>query len=143
PPEIRQFENLMGKINLGNTVEYQPQGECVHGGNMVVSRQLYQRLGGMEPDQIGRLVAGSGDVGLCRRAQDLGYQILWVPEARVYHYQSLRRNGCLRDLMRREFNNGISRAFEDLKLKPVSNGREWVLKFALRKTARLPIVLLS
>lgn len=139
PPEpIRHFEYLMGKINISDQVQSIYIGGCVNGGNMVIDKELYLRIGGMEPDQVGQLIAGSGDVGLCHRVQALGYDIFWVPHALVYHRQFLNKNGCLRDLMRREFNNGICSAFEDTRKQKLNLAKKTVVPRMLTITVRLP-----
>lgn len=121
PPneEVRAFEHLMGKINLGAQRMSLPQGKYLNGGNMVIERELFLRLGGMEPDQVGSRLVGSGDVGLCRRVLALGEEILWVPDALVFHWQTAKINGRLRDLVRREINNGICWAYEDAQSREI------------------------
>lgn len=134
---IRQFEYLMGKIDLGDQVKPIPPGGYINGGNMVITKELYLCLGGMEPDQVGTLIAGSGDTGLCHRVQALDHDIFWVPEALVYHWQVLNKNGHMRDLLRREFNNGIVRAFEDIERQKLYLRRRVIVHRALARSKDL------
>lgn len=138
PDEIRTFERLMGKIDYGERVFALPKGKHVNGGNMVIDREFYLQIGGMGPDQVEGWLAGSGDVGLCRQAQSLGVDILWVPGALVYHWQTAKRNGQLRDLMRREMNNGICQAYEEMHHKRSGLRRRGLIKKLL---ARIVVVL--
>lgn len=117
PDEVRAFERLMGKLDYGERIFPLPKGKYVNGGNMVIDREFYLQIGGMEPDQVEGLLSGSGDVGLCRQVQTLGFDIIWVPDALVYHWQTAKRNGRLLDLMRREMNNGICQAYEEMQQK--------------------------
>ncbi|MBI5296369.1 MAG: glycosyltransferase [Chloroflexi bacterium] len=126
--EIRAFERLMGKIDYGERVFALPKGQYVNGGNMVIEREFYLQIGGMEPDQVEGWLSGSGDVGLCRHVQALGLDIFWVPGALVYHWQTATRNGQLRDLMRREMNNGICQAYEEMQQKKTGLRRRSMIK---------------
>jgi GT2 family glycosyltransferase len=130
PPadEIRAFERLMGKIDRGNQIFVLPKGKYINGGNMVIDRELFLSIGGMEPDQVKGVLAGSGDVGLCRKVQSLGFDIVWVPKALVYHWQIAKLNGKLLDLMRREVNNGICKAYEEIQQKKGHLHRRRILK---------------
>jgi len=112
PSWVRSFEEMMGKLDLGTGCFWLPEGQVVYGGNLLVRRDFFHRIGGMEPDQFGRIILGSGDVGLSLSANRYGYKVLWVGDAGVWHLQKKRVNGRLYDLMRREFNDGVMAAFE-------------------------------
>lgn len=135
--EIRAYEHLMGKISFGNQRMPLPDGKYLNGGNMVIDRELFLGLGGMEPDQVGGILVGSGDVGLCRNVRANGLEIIWVPEALVYHWQTLKTNGRLRDLMRREMNNGICQAYEEFRQKGSTLSRKHLFRHILSKVNRL------
>lgn len=109
---VRSFEQLMGKIDFGNGRFWLREGQIVYGGNLLVRRDFFHKIGGMEPDQCGKIILGSGDVGLSLSANRHGYKVLWVGDAKVWHHQKRIINASLYDLMRREFNDGIMTAFE-------------------------------
>jgi GT2 family glycosyltransferase len=127
----------MGKIDYGDHVFALPKGKYINGGNMVIDRELYLSIGGMEHDQVGGVLVGSGDVGLCRRVQSLGFDIVWVPKALVYHWQTVKTNGRLLDLMRREMNNGIWKAYEDIQQNKWNLQRRRILKKLLSKATSI------
>jgi len=109
---VRPFEDLMGRINFGEGSFWLREGQFVNGGNLLIRRDFFLEIGGMEPDQVGKIILGSGDVALSLSANRRGHKALWVGEARVWHHQRRGVNARLRDLMRREFNNGIMTAYE-------------------------------
>lgn len=64
PSWVKAFEQLMGKIDFGNGSFWLREGQIVYGGNLLVRRDFFHEIGGMEPDQFGKIILGSGDVGL-------------------------------------------------------------------------------
>lgn len=112
PSWVTPFEYLMGRINFGAGSFWLREGQSVNGGNLLIRRDFLLKIGGMEPDQVGKIILGSGDVALSLSANRLGHKALWVGDAIVWHHQRRGVNARLRDLMRREFNNGIMTAYE-------------------------------
>ncbi|MBN1832778.1 MAG: glycosyltransferase family 2 protein [Deltaproteobacteria bacterium] len=112
PSWVTPFECLMGRTNFGEGSFWLREGLSVYGGNLLIRRDFFLEIGGMEPDQVGKIILGSGDVALSLSANRRGHKVLWVGDARVWHHQRRGVNARLRDLMRREFNNGIMTAFE-------------------------------
>lgn len=112
PSWVRPFEFLMGKIDFGKACFWLREGQSVCGGNLLIRRDFFNKIGGMEPDQVGKIILGSGDVALSLSANRHGHKVLWVGDAKVWHHQRRCVNARLRDLMRREFNNGIMTAYE-------------------------------
>lgn len=90
--------------------------------NFAVSREIFQSLGGFSENFP---LAAAEDRELCDRALQLGYQMIYVPEALVYHYHYL----TLSKFCRQHFNYGRgaihfnqARAKRDLgKIKPESS----------------------
>ena len=112
PSWVTPFEYLMGRIDFGEGSFWLREGQSVNGGNLLIRRDFFLEIGGMEPDQVGKIIFGSGDVALSLSANRLGHKALWVGDAKVWHHQRRRVNARLGDLMRREFNNGIMTAYE-------------------------------
>ncbi|MBW2304800.1 MAG: glycosyltransferase [Deltaproteobacteria bacterium] len=112
PSWVTPFEYLMGRINFGKGCFWLSEGQAVNGGNLLIRRDFFHEIGGMEPDQVGKIILGSGDVAISLSANRRGHRVLWVGDARVWHHQKRSVNARLRDLMRREFNNGIMAAYE-------------------------------
>lgn len=113
PPKwVIPFEFLMGKINFGPGIFWLKKGQSANGGNLLIQRDFFLQIGGMEPDQVGKLIFGSGDIALSLSANRLGHNVLWVEDAKVWHHQRREINAKLNDLLRREFNNGIMIAYE-------------------------------
>lgn len=74
---VRQFEMLDYE-----TREARPSG-WVAGTGMAVRKELFKRLGGFDE----RFFLYFEDVDLCLRTWLEGYQVWYLPRARVYHYQ--------------------------------------------------------
>jgi len=118
PPNwVIPLESLMGKIDFGSGNFWLKRGQVANGGNLLIQRDFFLSIGGMEPDQVGKLVFGSGDISLSLSANRSGNNVLWVGNARVRHHQRREVNAKLNDLLRREFNNGIIMAYELQKQK--------------------------
>jgi glycosyltransferase involved in cell wall biosynthesis len=117
PAWIGDFEHLMGRINFGKDTFWLNSGRYVNGGNLLIDRQFFREIGGMEPDQVGRIILGAGDTALNFTANKYGHKVLWVGNAKVWHHQRKVINARACDLLRREFNNGIMITYEAHKEK--------------------------
>ncbi|NND81964.1 MAG: glycosyltransferase [Gammaproteobacteria bacterium] len=59
---------------------------------LITPRQLYQQLGGL--NEIDFAVAYN-DIDYCLRVEQMGLDIIWTPEARLYHHESVSRGDDL------------------------------------------------
>jgi len=113
PPNwVIPLERSMGKVDFGPGNFWLKKGQLANGGNLLIQRDFFLSIGGMEPDQVGKLVLGSGDISLSLSANRFGHNVLWVGSARVRHHQRREVNAKLKDLLRRGFNNGMVMAYE-------------------------------
>jgi len=55
---------------------------------LVTSRSLFEELGGLDEKS---LKVAYNDIDFCLRVEQLGYEIIWTPEARLYHHESVSR----------------------------------------------------
>ena len=55
---------------------------------LVTWRHLYQDLGGFDQENLG---IAFNDVDYCLRVRQAGWQVIWTPNARLYHYESVSR----------------------------------------------------
>lgn len=60
---------------------------AVTGACLMTRRSVYDEAGGMGED----FVVALNDIDFCMKVRSLGYQILWNPYARLYHYESKSR----------------------------------------------------
>jgi N-acetylglucosaminyl-diphospho-decaprenol L-rhamnosyltransferase len=82
----RSLNSLLGRP--GETVNVQQEipaevieAEAVSGALMLMSREMFQRLGGFDE----RYFLHCEDLDLCRRVRDIGYQVLLAGDVRVHH----------------------------------------------------------
>jgi GT2 family glycosyltransferase len=61
---------------------------CVTAGCMLVHRDLYLRLGGL--DEVNLKIAFN-DVDFCIRVKEAGYGVVWTPYAELFHHESASR----------------------------------------------------
>lgn len=71
-----------GVIDLGADPDREQKIEVSHGAAMMVRRDLFERIGGFDPD----FFMYFEECDLCRRMADEGYRIGYLPDARVMHY---------------------------------------------------------
>jgi glycosyltransferase involved in cell wall biosynthesis len=113
PPRwIVPFEPYLGRIDHGPGMRLLEPGQFINGGNFSIKRQRLYEIGGFNPDQIGDRLIGDGEIGLCRRIHSAGWRMVWVPDALIWHCQTVSRNATLADLKRRFANNGVGQAYE-------------------------------
>ena len=72
----------MGRLILAQTLS------AVTGACMAVRRQAWEEVGGM--DEMNLAIAFN-DVDLCLRLREAGWRVVWTPEARLIHHESLTR----------------------------------------------------
>ena len=77
------FENgYFGQINVIKNYS------AVTGACMMVSKNIYQKMGGLDEENLG---VAFNDVDFCLRLRGKGYLIVYTPYAQLYHYESLSR----------------------------------------------------
>jgi GT2 family glycosyltransferase len=67
---------------------------AVTGACLVVRRNLYEDLGGLDEETFG---IAFNDVDFCLRAAAAGYRNIWTPFAELIHHESVSRGQDLRD----------------------------------------------
>jgi GT2 family glycosyltransferase len=111
PSWIIPYEAVLGRLNYGPEPLILKSGQLINGGNLAIRRTTLKDLGGFNPDQVGEVLIGDGEVGLCYKAHRAGIKIAWVPSAVVWHCQTVGKNATLLDLKRRFSNNGVAAAY--------------------------------
>ena len=61
---------------------------AVTGACLLVKRDIYEQLGGLDEENFG---VALNDVDFCLRARELGKLVVYVAEAKLYHYESKSR----------------------------------------------------
>jgi GT2 family glycosyltransferase len=77
----------MGELDEGQ-FDRVAEADYLSGCALLVSRELVEEIGGLDDD----FFAYYEDVEWCYRAKQAGFQVLFVPEARVYHPDTRRRD---------------------------------------------------
>ena len=99
------------RLEEGNSPGY--QNRCIATQNMMAvtaacfltPRSLYERLGGLDEQKF---KVAYNDIDYCLRVEKMGFDVIWTPEARLYHHESVTRG----DDMSEEH---IKRYFKELK----------------------------
>ncbi|MEM9493074.1 MAG: glycosyltransferase family 2 protein, partial [Myxococcota bacterium] len=76
----------MGRLAVRNGLS------AVTGACMLVTRDCWDRLGGMDAE---RFAVAYNDVDFCARAREAGYGVVWTPAATLYHHESASRGSDL------------------------------------------------
>jgi glycosyltransferase involved in cell wall biosynthesis len=112
PPEwVISYEPTLGRLDYGPEWRILDKSEFINGGNFTILRKRLFEIGGFNPDQINQRLIGDGETGLCLKIHKRGWKMIWVPKAIVSHIQLVDKNGTLRDIKRRFWNNGVGRAY--------------------------------
>jgi glycosyltransferase involved in cell wall biosynthesis len=122
-------------LDLGDEPRILKGWEEVWGGNMAVRRDLYIKVGGMNPDLFpDKMIwrTGDGECGLQQKIKDAGYKIFYEPKASVYNRINA---GRLTEefLFKRRKYRAISMSFANIRL--LKNKRFLLLRL-LRHAAR-------
>lgn len=111
PPDwVIPYEHLLGKLDYGDKVLIK-KGLYINGGNFNIKKEVLNRVGGFNPDQVGDWLIGDGESGLCRKLHKANCLIGWAPKALMEHYQLVEKNATVADIERRYINNGRSVPF--------------------------------
>jgi glycosyltransferase involved in cell wall biosynthesis len=110
PDWIEPYLFMLGRLNYGNKVIYR-NDIYLNGGIFSIRKDVFNELGGFNPDLVGNYLVGDGDTGLVIKLHKAGKLIGWTPFATMQHLQFVDRQGTERDMGRRFFNTGISNAY--------------------------------
>lgn len=78
------------------------QNRCIATQNMmavtaaclITPRSLFEKLGGLDEQD---LKVAYNDIDYCLRVEQMGLQVIWTPEARLYHHESVSRGDDMSD----------------------------------------------
>jgi len=101
---------MLGKLDYGKEVVY-GKDLFLNGGIFSIRREVFNKLGGFNPDLIGNYLVGDGDTGLVIKLHKAGNLIGWTPFAEMKHLQFVDKQGTVKDMGRRFYNTGISNAY--------------------------------
>jgi glycosyltransferase involved in cell wall biosynthesis len=110
PDWIQPYLFMLGRLNYGNEVIYR-NDIYLNGGIFSIRKDVFNELGGFNPDLVGNYLVGDGDTGLVIKLHKAGKLIGWTPNAEMKHLQFVSRQGNEKDMGRRFFNTGISNAY--------------------------------
>ena len=113
PAWVIPYEGVLGRLDHGPEMRLLERGKFINGGNFSIKRARLYEIGGFNPDQVGEYLVGDGETGLCRKIHHAGWRMGWVPDALIWHHQTVEQNATLADLGRRFANNGVCSAYAD------------------------------
>jgi glycosyltransferase involved in cell wall biosynthesis len=115
PSWIIPFEPVLGRLDFGKETRLLQPGQYINGGNFSIKKDRLFQIGGFNPDQIGDILIGDGETGLCKKIYQAGWRVAWCPGALIWHCQFVDKNGTLSDLKRRFSNNGVCFAYQQYR----------------------------
>jgi len=107
PSWIFPYEGVLGHLDYGSKKRALRDTENINGGNLCIRGRVLWGVGGFNPDQVGEVLIGDGEAGLCKKIHQRGIKMLWVPDALVWHRQNVRKNATLFNMKRRFRNDGV------------------------------------
>lgn len=110
PDWIEPYEFMLGKLDYGDEVKYSKEF-YLNGGIFSIKRNVFDELGGFNPDLLGNYLVGDGDTGLVIKLHQNNCLIGYTPHAVMKHLQFVDMQGSEEDLGRRFYNVGISNAY--------------------------------
>ena len=110
PDWIAPYKYLLGQLDYGPIIEYNPE-YYLNGGLMSVRKDVFERLGGFNPDLIGRYLIGDGDLGFVNKLHAEKAVIGWTPYALMRHMQVVAKHGTKRGVALHFYNNGIADSY--------------------------------
>ena len=128
PAWVLPYQDYLGQLDettyrwpdrpLGSTFRILQPGEYIFGGNCSMRKSVLLELGGWNMDQVGEALTGDSEIGLCIKAHKNGIKIAWVPDAIVWHMQTVDKNASLPDMKRRFRNWGVVSTSIEYKENP-------------------------
>lgn len=110
PDWIAPYKYLLGQLDYGDAVNYSPR-YYLNGGLMSVRKDVFERLGGFNPDLIGPYLIGDGDLGFVNKLHAANAVIGWTPKAQMNHMQLVAKHGSKRGIALHCYNNGIADSY--------------------------------
>lgn len=105
----KEHEYELGKIDYEKT--FSSQCIYINGGSFSIKKDLLYRVKGFNPGQLGKYIYGNSETGLCEKLFSLFVSIGFTDKTTMRHVQFSQKNGTLRDLLRRRYNNGVSMSY--------------------------------
>lgn len=110
PEWIEPYMNLLGQLDYGDEVKY-ATWFYLNGGLMSVRKDMFERLGGFNPDLIGPYLIGDGDLGLVRKLHAKKAIVGWAPNAIMKHMQLVAKHGSKQGIALHCYNDGIADSY--------------------------------
>lgn len=86
PPKwILRYPSALALLDLGDEVKELRWPQAIYGLNFSIKKNLLFALGGFNPDSIGRVRLGDGEIGLLRKVYKAGWKVMYNPRALIYH----------------------------------------------------------
>lgn len=110
PAWIEPYLFMLGKLDYGNDVRFSTDF-YLNGGIFSIKKDVFNNLGGFNPDLVGNYLVGDGDTGLVIKLHRKKMLIGYTPFATMQHLQFIDKQGTEKDMGRRFYNVGISEAY--------------------------------
>lgn len=125
PEWIAPYKYLLGQLDYGERIDYSTS-YYLNGGLMSVRKDVFERLGGFNPDLVGQYLVGDGDLGLVKKLHAENALIGWTPNAHMWHMQQVSMHGSKRGIALHYFNNGIAESYGQYREQQFRmNGTMW------------------
>lgn len=131
PKWIEPYKYLLGQLYYGEEICYDNRNRFyLNGGLMSVRKDVFERLGGFNPDLIGPYLIGDGDLGFVNKLHAEHALIGWAPNARMQHMQLVAKHGSKRGIALHCYNNGIADSYAKYRTQGFRmNGVMWQFLF--------------
>ena len=124
-PWVINYEYLLAACTRGEKgYIVSSEGFCIPNCSLGVRKQVFYKVGGNNPGQIGEYLVGNAEVGLFHKIKSLGYPIAFTDDTTMWHMQTKAKNGTMQDLIRRAENCAISDAYTDVVERGVARQRD-------------------
>lgn len=112
--ELDEEPGLWGSLLINREVT------AVTGACLAIKRELYLQLGGLSEN----LPNNYNDIDLCLKAWRAGYRVVWLADARAYHFESQSRQNLVHDWELEFLNNRWWQPPQDPYMPPTHERRE-------------------
>lgn len=110
PNWIGPYKYMLGQLDYGENVSYS-DGYYLNGGLMSVRKDVFERLGGFNPDLVGVNLIGDGDLGFVKKLHAKKAVIGWTPNAVMKHMQLVSKHGSKKGIALHCYNDGIADSY--------------------------------